>query len=125
MNSEELKARTKKFALEIIRMVESLPRTKTGEIIGRQLLRSAASVGANYRATCRAKSQADFISKIATVEEESDETVYWLELLKEAGLKNGDPIKSLIREACELTAIFSASRKSAKDKQLSNCKLSN
>ena len=84
MNSDELKARTKQFALRVIRLVESLPRGRTADVIGKQLLRSGTSVGANYRAACRAKSTADFISKMGTVEEEADESLYWMELLIEA-----------------------------------------
>ena len=79
MQAEELKKRTKDFALRIIKLVEYLPRTKTADVIGRQLLRSATSVGANYRAACRARSRADFVSKICVVEEEADESAYWLE----------------------------------------------
>ncbi len=78
---EELKQRTKAFSLQVVHLVEALPNTKTAEVMGRQLLRSATSVGANYRAACRARSQADFVSKIGVVEEEADESAYWLELL--------------------------------------------
>lgn len=113
MNSDELKKRTKKFALDIIRLVESFPKTKTGDIIGRQLLKSSTSVGANYRSACRAKSKADFISKISIVEEEADESLYWLELVVESKLINETRVKELIQEADELTAIFTSSRRSA------------
>ena len=81
MNQEEVKRRTKQFALRVIRLVESLPRGRTADVIGNQLLHSGTSVGANYREACRAKSNADFISKMGTVEEETDESLYWMELL--------------------------------------------
>jgi four helix bundle protein len=86
MNEREFKDRTKAVALRIIRLVESLPKTRTGDILGRQLLRCGTSVGANYRAACRAKSTADMIAKLAIVEEEADETLYWMELLMESKL---------------------------------------
>lgn len=85
MNAEEFKTRTKEFALRIVRLVEALPRNRACDIIGKQLLRSGTSAGANYRAACRARSQADFIAKMGIVEEESDESVYWIELLVESG----------------------------------------
>ena len=114
MDKEDLKKRTKKFALDIIKLIEDFPKTKTGDVIGRQLLRSATSVGANYRAACRARSQADFISKLGIVEEEADESLFWLELTLESGLISEDKTAALISEADELTAIFTASRKTAK-----------
>ncbi|MGD0338356.1 MAG: four helix bundle protein [Bacteroidota bacterium] len=83
MTPDELKKRTKKFSLDIIRLVESLPNNKIGNILGKQLMRSATSVGANYRSACRARSKADFISKIQIVEEEADESMYWLEMIQE------------------------------------------
>ena len=86
MTSDELKLRTKKFALRIISMIEHLPNNKTGNVIGNQLLRSATSIGANYRSACRSRSKAEFISKIRVVEEEADESVYWIELIKESKL---------------------------------------
>jgi len=114
MDREELKRRTKKFALDIIKLIEKFPATKTGNVIGKQLLRSGTSVGANYRAACRARSQADFISKISVVEEEADESCFWLELTIESGLSNTPEAKALLKEASELTAIFTASRSTAK-----------
>ena len=84
MNEELFKARTRKIALDIIELVESLPKSRTVDVIGRQLLRSGTSVGANYRAACRGQSKADVISKLAIVEEEADETIYSLELLIES-----------------------------------------
>lgn len=86
MNKEELKDRTKKFALLIIKIVEELPNTKTGNTIGNQLIRSGTSVAANYRTACRARSNADFISKITIVEEESDESLFWLELIEDTNI---------------------------------------
>jgi four helix bundle protein len=86
MNADDMKRRTRRFALEAIKLVESLPKGRTTEVLGKQLVRSGTSVGANYRAACRAKSPADFISKMGTVEEEADESAYWLELLVDSGL---------------------------------------
>ena len=114
METEELKRRTKEFGLRVIKLVEQLPRSKTADVIGQQLLRSATSVGANYRAACRARSQADFVSKICVVEEEADESAYWLELPEAAKIVSEAEISSLLKEADELTAIFVASGKTAK-----------
>ncbi len=114
MNAEELKRRTKEFALNVIRFVSNLPTKRDANIIAHQLLRSATSVGANYRAACRARSKDEFIAKIGIVEEESDESLYWLEILSESGLALGGELDKLIKEADELTAIFVSSRKSAK-----------
>lgn len=115
MNKEELKSRTKKFALRIIRLVQSLPKSKVSDVLGHQLLRAGTSVGANYRAACRARSQADFISKIAIVEEEADESCYWLELIFELQLLEDEKLRDIMKEANELTAIFTASGKTAKE----------
>lgn len=109
-----MKQRTKQFALRVIRLVESLPRNRTAEVIGRQLLRSGTSVGANYRAACRAKSRADFISKMGTVEEEADESLYWMELLIEAGIVKQELLAPLMQEADELLAITVASINTAR-----------
>ena len=114
MDKEEMKRRTKQFALRVIRLVESLPNGRTAEVIGRQLLRSGTSVGANYRAACRAKSTADFIAKMGTVEEEADESSYWMELLVEAEIVKADRLESLMKEADELLAITVASINTAK-----------
>jgi len=111
---QDLKQRTKQFALRVIRLVESLPRNRTAEVIGRQLLRSGTSVGANYRAACRAKSRADFISKMGTVEEEADESLYWMELLIEAGIVKQELLAPLMQEADELLAITVASINTAR-----------
>ncbi len=115
MRNENLKNRTKKFALEIIRLVETLSWSRTTDIICKQLIRSGTSVGANYRAACRAKSPADFISKMGTVEEEIDETMYWMELLTESGALKLNTIESLMKEANELLAITVSSIKTARE----------
>jgi len=117
MNSDELKKRTKAFALSVIRLVESLPRGRTVDVIGRQLLRSGTSVGANYRAACRAKSTADFISKMGTVEEEADESLYWMELLIEAEIVKLVQLEPLMKEADEILAITVSSIKTARRKK--------
>jgi len=95
-------------------MIDKLPKSNISDVIGKQLLRSATSVGANYRAACRARSKQEFISKIKIVEEESDETLYWLELIQELKLFRIEQISELIKEADELTAIFTSTAKSAK-----------
>jgi four helix bundle protein len=117
MNKEELKKRTKKFALAIIRLIDELPKNKAGNTIGGQLIRSGTSVAANYRTACRARSNADFISKITVVEEEWDESLFWLEMIIESGLlKESDLLKFLMKEADELTAIFTAVGKTSREK---------
>jgi len=116
MDEEDLKRRTKQFALRVIRLVEALPRTRTAQVIGNQLLRSATSVAANYRAACRARSQADFVHKLGLVEEEADESLFWLEMVVETELMPAARVQDLVQEADELTAIFVASRKTAKKK---------
>jgi four helix bundle protein len=115
MDAEELKRRTKKFGLDVIKLVESLPSTQTGRVIGNQLLRSALSVGANYRAACRARSKADFISKVGITIEEANESQHWLEMLGEAGLASPEKLKPLSKETDELVAILTASAKTARD----------
>ena len=96
MNEKEFKARTKQLALRVIRLVNTLPQNRTADVIGKQLLRSATSVGANYRAACRGKSTADVIAKLSIVEEETDESLYWLKLLIESQLIPAEKLKSLI-----------------------------
>jgi len=120
MNQEEMKQRTKLFALGVIRLVESLPKERTAEVLGRQLLRSGTSVGSNYRSACRAKSIVDFISKMGIVEEEVDESLYWMELFIEAGIEVGINMKALMREAGELLAITVASIKTARKNKKMN-----
>jgi four helix bundle protein len=107
-------ARTKAFTLDVIRLVETFPRTWTAEIIGKQLLRSATSVSANYRAFGRAKSQADFIAKLCIVEEEADESHFWMELLVESGICAHARLAPLLKESDEITAIVVASIKQAR-----------
>ena len=114
MNKDEMKHRTKRFALEVIRLVESLPKTITAATLGRQLLRAGTSVGANYRAACRARSAADFVAKMGIVEEEADESIYWMELLCEAGILSQNKITQLRDEAGELLAITVSSIKTAR-----------
>ena len=116
MTKEELKIRTKLFALMIIKLIEDLPGTKAGHTIGNQIIRSGTSVAANYRAACRARSNADFISKITIVEEECDESLFWLELIIESGLLSNELTKKAMAEANELTAIFTAAGKTTKEK---------
>ncbi len=110
----DLKERTKKFALRVMKVVRSLPQGPEGRLIGSQLLRSGTSVAANYRAVCRARSRAEFLSKLAIVIEESDETAFWLEFLVEAGLIPEPKLRDLRSEANQLVAIFNASRTTAK-----------
>lgn len=114
MDSEELKIRTKKFALRVIRVVESLPAGRTADVIGKQLIRSGTSVAANYRASCRAKSPADFISKMGIVEEEADESLYWMELLVESSLVKKELLADLMDEADQLVAIIVSSINTAR-----------
>jgi four helix bundle protein len=116
VNQADYKKRTALFSLRIIRLVESLPNGKTEAVLGKQLLRSGTSVGANYRSACRAKSTSDFIYKMSIVEEEADETIYWLELMNEAGLTKLEDIKELLEEANQLLAMTVASIKTAKCK---------
>jgi four helix bundle protein len=111
----DLKQRTKTFALNIIKLVRQLPDDKVGRVLGNQILRSGTSVSANYRSACKARSTADFISKITIVEEEADETSLWLELIMESGTLSNDFTILLHKESKELTAIFTSSGKTAKE----------
>jgi four helix bundle protein len=114
MNSNELKQRTKNFGKRVIKLIESLPKNMTTSVIGGQLLRSATSVGANYRAVCRAKSRADFIAKLGIVEEECDESLYWLEMLVEINQIKSEMASDLMKEGEEILAIIVASAKTAR-----------
>jgi four helix bundle protein len=117
MNPSELKARTKTFALRNIKLTRAIPKSDdAGRVIARQIVRSGTSVAANYRASCRARSQAECISKIGTVEEEADETALWLELLVESNIMPAKKLSALLDEANELTAIMASSRKTASGK---------
>ena len=111
MNEQEFKHRTKKIALRVIRLVETLPKNQTADVIGKQLLRSATSVGANYRAACRGKSTADVIAKLSIVEEEADESLYWMELLIDSNLVPANKLTNLIAEIDEIVAMIVASIK--------------
>lgn len=112
--TEELRERTKAFALRILHLFRSLPRATEAQIIGKQLLRSGTSVAANYRAACRSRSRSEFVSKIGVVLEEADESAFWIEFLADAKLVKKGRLEKLLNEAHELTAIFAASRKTAK-----------
>lgn len=112
--SAELRRRTKTFSVLVVKMFDALPRKASAYILGKQALRSGTSVGANYRAACRAHSKAEFIAKIGIVSEEADETVFWLELLIEAEIVPSQRIAGLLREAQELSAIFTASYDTAR-----------
>jgi four helix bundle protein len=108
MDSDELKARTKQFALRIMKLVAALPRTAVGKVIGDQLIRCGTSVGANYRAACRGRSRAEFAAKLGTVAEEADETCFWLELIAEGELLPTKRVVAIHQEADALTAIFTS-----------------
>jgi four helix bundle protein len=112
--TQELRARTTQFALRIVRLFRSLPSSQEARILGQELLRSGTSVGANYCAVCKARSRADFISKLGIVEEEIDESVFWLESIVRAEIMPASRMRELIQEAGELSAIFAASRRTAK-----------
>ena len=113
MIEKEMKQRTKEFTLRILKLVDAIPKTRSGNAVSNQLVRSGSSVGANYRALCRAKSRADFIHKTSVVEEEADESCFWLEITSEAGLLPAGRVYPLLTEANEITAILVASRKTA------------
>ena len=113
MTIDELKKRTKQFALRVLKLVAALPNTVAGRAIGGQLARSGTSVGANYRAACRGRSKAEFIAKIGTCEEEADESAYWMEVIIEGELLKQNQVEPLLKEAEELTKIFAQSRISA------------
>jgi four helix bundle protein len=110
---EVFRKRTKKFVVDNILFFKNLPKTDEARIIGKQLLRSSSSVGANYRAACRARSQAEFFSKISIVVEETDETLFWMEVMIEASIVTDEKLKPLIQEAKEILAVVSKARKSA------------
>ena len=122
MNEQEFKDRTKQLALRVIKLVVALPRGLMAEVIGRQLLRSATSVGANYRAACRGRSSADVISKLDIVEEEADETIYWMELLVEAEVVSQKRLANLMSETNEILAMTVASIKTLRSRVRRNPK---
>jgi four helix bundle protein len=113
MTTAELKARTKEFALRVIRLVDALPNTVKRPAIANQITRSGTSIAANYRAPCRARSRAEFIAKIGVVEEEADETAFWPELIIDSNIRGKTQIEPLLKDASELGAIMAVSRKSA------------
>jgi four helix bundle protein len=117
MNTEDFKNRTKAFALRVIRLTEALPKNQTANVIGKQLLRCGTSVGANYRAACRARSNPEFIAKMGIVEEECDESMYWMELIVEAGLMEEKLLIDLKNEANEILSMVVASIKTARSRK--------
>jgi four helix bundle protein len=122
VDKQELLGRTKMFALRSLRLVDHLPRTMSGRAIGNQLVRSATSVGANYRAACRSRSRTEFAAKLGVVAEEADESVYWLELISEGKLLPETKVEDLLKEANELTAIFTSARRTSSQNQTSKVK---
>lgn len=120
MRKEELKERTKRFALRVMKLADALPNTTSGRAIANQLVRSGTSVGSNYRAACRGRSKAEFTAKLGIVLEEIDESAYWLELIIEGKLMKLSKVESLYNEAKELTAIFSSAVKSSKSPNLTS-----
>jgi four helix bundle protein len=114
--SADLRVRTKAFALRIVRLCDALPRTRSCDVIGRQLLRSGTSIGANYRAACRSRSAAEFLAKLGIVEEEADETVYWIELLMESKAVRPELLADLHAEANEIVAMVVASIRTSRNR---------
>ena len=110
MFREEFKERTKKYALRIIKLAEALPKTKTGDVVSKQIIRCGTSVASNYRAACRAKSDLDFLSKMGIVEEEADESMFWLEIIVDSGLMRRELVLSLLQEGSEVLAIVVSSK---------------
>jgi four helix bundle protein len=114
VDADQFKRRTKTLASRVLKLVDALPRTRSSDVLARQLLRSATSVGANYRAACRARSPAEFIAKLGIVEEELDESAYWMELIVDAGLMSAARLQALIKEVHELLSMVVASIKTAR-----------
>jgi four helix bundle protein len=114
MTPEEMKKRTRDFALRCIRMAQSFRRSPAGDVIARQLIRSATSVGANYRSACLARSRAEFVAKLGVVQEEADESVFWIDLAPDAGLVNRKRVRSLLEEGEQVFRIIATSLKTAK-----------
>lgn len=113
---EELRTRTKQFAVRVVRLYNSLPYRGAAQVLGKQLLRCGTSVAANYRASCRARSRPEWISKIGIVVEEADESVFWLEMLLDCEIVPQAKLAELLKEAHELTALFTASQRTARNK---------
>ena len=120
MNAEGLQIRSKQLSISIIRLFQELPKSEEARLIGRQLLGSSTAVAANYRAACRARSQAEFLAKLSIVVEEVDETLFWLELLTDAGVIMREKVAPLYQTAQELLYIFSSSRKTVKNNLKAN-----
>ena len=120
MNPDDFKRRTRAFALRVIRLVRALPKSRVSEVIGRQLLRSGTSVGANYRSACRARSRADFVAKLKLVEEECDESLYWIELLIDSGEVKAELVDDLMKEGHAILALVVASIKTARSRKQSS-----
>jgi four helix bundle protein len=114
MGPEELRDRTKAFAVRVVRLYRSLPYRTDAQVLGKQLLRCGTSVAANYRAACRARSRAEWVAKIGLVVEEADESVFWLEMLTDCEIVPEVKLRDLLKEAHELSALFTASRRTAK-----------
>ncbi len=114
MTPEELRARTKMFAIRIVKLYQALPKTTEAQVLGKQLLRSGTSVAANYRAACRGRSRAEWLAKIGIVVEEADETVFWLEMLADCGVISTERLKSRTEESEELVSIFGATKHTAR-----------
>ena len=117
MDGKIFKARIKKLAVAIIKQMDKLPNSRTADVVARQVIRSGTSIGANYRAACRAKSTPDMINKLKIVEEEADETQYWLEILTEAGLVPQEQISSIHKETDEILAMTVASLKTLRNRK--------
>jgi four helix bundle protein len=113
--NEQLRERTKRFAIRIIRLFRALPEKADAQIVGKQLLRCGTSVAANYRAVCRARSKAEFIARLGVVAEEADESLFWLEMIEESKMLNPKLLEEILKEARELAPIFSASLKTARN----------
>ena len=122
MTERELLERTKQFALRIFKLVDALPRTIQGRAVAAQLIRSGTSVAANYRAACRARSKPEFVAKLGVVEEEADESAFWLELIIETDLLSAVKVKPLLVEAGEIVAIMASSKKTAAKSQIATRK---
>jgi len=122
VNEQQFKERTRDVALRAIRLTEAIPKSRTADVLGRQLLRSATSIGANYRAACRRRSTADMISRLSIVEEEADETIYWIELIVDAALVTPKRVEPLRNEVHEIVAMTVASIKTLRSRAIQNLK---
>ena len=122
MTERELLERTKQFAVRIFKLVGALPQTIQGRAVAAQLIRSGTSVAANYRAACRARSKPEFVAKLGVVEEEADESAFWLELIMETNLLSATKVEPLLSEASEIVAIMASSKKTAAKSQIANRK---